>query len=43
VLADSVGLALLALTVTAESEISAIEVIGDHERLRRMRFAVLPD
>jgi RNA polymerase sigma-70 factor (ECF subfamily) len=34
---------VLALTVSAERRITAIEVIADPDRLRRMRLAVLPD
>jgi RNA polymerase sigma-70 factor, ECF subfamily len=34
---------VLAMTVSAESRITAIEVIADPDRLRRLRLAVLPD
>ena len=35
--------AALALTVSAERRITAIDVIADPDRLRRLRLAVLPD
>jgi len=34
---------VLALTVSAARRITAIEVIADPDRLRRLRLAVLPD
>jgi RNA polymerase sigma-70 factor (ECF subfamily) len=34
---------VLALTVSARRRITAIEVIADPDRLRRLRLAVLPD
>jgi len=34
---------VLALTVSAARQITAIEVIADPDRLRRLRLAVLPD
>jgi hypothetical protein len=34
---------VLALTVSAERRITAIDVIADPARLRRLRIAVLPD
>ena len=34
---------VLALTVSPERRITAIDVIGDPDRLRRLRLAVLPD
>jgi len=33
---------VLALTVSPERRITAIDVIGDPDRLRRLRLAVLP-
>jgi hypothetical protein len=34
---------VLALTVNAASKITAIDVIADPDRLRRLRLAMLPD
>jgi hypothetical protein len=34
---------VLAMIINAKGQISALDVIGDHHRLRRMEFAVLPD
>ncbi len=34
---------VLALTVSEQSQITAIDVIADPERLRRLQLAVLPD